>query len=314
MSGAPLRRRQGFLSWLTVLIVLTGSLSWVPVFAGDVPESPDPSLSSVSLSCLTPSSTISGSLSVADPAESVVVSVALQAGDNVLDTAEVTLNAGQTSYDLTFDLEGGDLALGSSVRAVATFVSGGSSIESATRSIGEYQGAVVCVPDGGLPSVPTVEPSAEPTQPPPSPIPTTTPSPSPEPGASVTPSPEPTGVPSATPTTPATGTGTVVNTAGANLNCRATPATGTIVAKLPAGSTVSVTGATQNGWVPVTCGGQAGWVSAQYLSIAAGGTASPTPTTPPTSSSYVTVTGTGGDNLRCRTAPVSGATITLMAP
>ena len=117
---------------------------------------------------------------------------------------------------------------------------------------------------------------------------------------------------SPTPTGVTTSTGTVVNTGGANLNCRDAPVTGDVITKLAPDATVPVTGATQSGWVPVTCGGQAGWVSAQYLSIASGGGVTPTPTQPATT--YVTVTGTGGDNLRCRTAPVSGATIVLMGP
>jgi peptidoglycan/xylan/chitin deacetylase (PgdA/CDA1 family)/uncharacterized protein YraI len=74
--------------------------------------------------------------------------------------------------------------------------------------------------------------------------------------------------------------GTVVNTGGDNLNCRAQPSTsGAILARLPPGSTVPVRGDTVNNWVPVTCASQDGWVSANYLSIAE---VPPTPTPTPT--------------------------------
>jgi uncharacterized protein YgiM (DUF1202 family) len=67
---------------------------------------------------------------------------------------------------------------------------------------------------------------------------------------------------------PSNGTGVVSNTAGGRLNCRSGPGTGnSIVAQLPAGASVAIRGATSGGWVPVTCGGQSGWVSADFLRI-----------------------------------------------
>lgn len=108
------------------------------------------------------------------------------------------------------------------------------------------------------------------------------------------------------PTGPTAQTGRVVNTGGSTLNCRATPG-GSIITHLAAGATVPVTGAVQNGWYPVTCGGRAGWVSADYLQVS--GTTTPTPTTP--TGLIGTVMNTGGASLNCRTTP-GGAVITRL--
>lgn len=122
--------------------------------------------------------------------------------------------------------------------------------------------------------------------------------------------------PTPTPTTGTTTYWTVSNTGGAGLNCRTQPSTtGTIITILPAGTRVEARGAVSNGWLPVRCGGQSGWVSASYvvLSSTSGNPTPPPPTSPPPSGATVaTVTGTGGGGLRCRTAPVSGATITIL--
>jgi len=108
--------------------------------------------------------------------------------------------------------------------------------------------------------------------------------------------------PNPTPTPTPTGTtyGTVSNTGGANLRCgsQASTASG-IVALLAPGARVVVRGASANGWTPVVCAGQNGFVSSSYLVVQSG----PSPTQPPTSSTFATVSNTGGDNLRCRTGP-----------
>jgi uncharacterized protein YgiM (DUF1202 family) len=95
-------------------------------------------------------------------------------------------------------------------------------------------------------------------------------------------------------------TGRVSNTGGASLNCRATP-NGAIIARLPAGTVVQVTGGAQSGWVPVICGGQAGWVSGTYLQVS-GSSTTPTPTAPPSGVIGV-IMNTGGANLNCRATP-----------
>jgi uncharacterized protein YgiM (DUF1202 family) len=121
--------------------------------------------------------------------------------------------------------------------------------------------------------------------------------------------------------TPGTSVGTVVNTGGDNLRCRTTPVTGATIVLLAPGTQVTVRGAQQNGWYPVVCGGQNGWVSAQYLSVGGGSTPTPTSTptqtptaTPDPGAQFGTVSNTGGGNLNCRTAPVSGAVIVQLGP
>ncbi len=72
-------------------------------------------------------------------------------------------------------------------------------------------------------------------------------------------------------------TATVIDGA---LNLRSGPGTGyTVITVMPGGSTVSITGAVNNGFYPVRYNGQDGYASAQYLQI--GGTPPPTPTPPP---------------------------------
>jgi len=74
--------------------------------------------------------------------------------------------------------------------------------------------------------------------------------------------------PTAPPPTPAGTTGTVVNTGGATLRCRSGPnTTAAVITSLQPGAVVPVRGATSNGWVPIACAGQAGWVSSTYLRL-----------------------------------------------
>jgi uncharacterized protein YgiM (DUF1202 family) len=117
--------------------------------------------------------------------------------------------------------------------------------------------------------------------------------------------------------------GTVVNTGGENLRCRTAPVSGATIVLLAPGTQVTVRGTQQNGWYPVVCGGQNGWVSAQFLSVGGGSTPTPTatPTQTPTATAtpgpgtqFGTVSNTGGGNLNCRTAPVTGAVIVQLAP
>ncbi len=125
-------------------------------------------------------------------------------------------------------------------------------------------------------------------------------------------------------TTPGTGsqTATVANTGGAGLRCRTAANTNsTIITVLPEGTNLPTRGASSNGWVPVTCGGRDGFVSASYVRLSSGTPATPTatatttatttPTTPSTGQKAY-ITGTGGAGLRCRTAPVSGGVITVI--
>ena len=98
------------------------------------------------------------------------------------------------------------------------------------------------------------------------------------------------------------------NTGGANLRCRSQPNTSsTVIANLPAGSTVAVRGSASNGWTPVVCASRNGFVSSTYLVVG--------DSIPPSEGMFARVSGTGGDNLRCRSGPGTGyATIMLMTP
>ena len=116
--------------------------------------------------------------------------------------------------------------------------------------------------------------------------------------------------------------GTVVNTGSDSLRCRTTAVSGATITLLPPDTRVEVRGAAVNNWYPVKCAGRDGWVSGQYFRVESS-TSSPTPTpsTTPTSTptdpgtkTFGTVVNTGSDSLRCRTAAVSGATITLLPP
>lgn len=147
-------------------------------------------------------------------------------------------------------------------------------------------------------------------------------------------------VPTKTATTaPGGRSATVTGTGGAGVNCRVGPNTSSgVITVLAEGATVQLNGTSQNGWQPVICNGRAGYVSSQFLTIAATPTATtaptktptiaptktatlaptktattaPTPTTAP-GNGTARVTGTGG-GLNCRTAPnLSGTVITVLA-
>lgn len=59
----------------------------------------------------------------------------------------------------------------------------------------------------------------------------------------------------------------VANTNGGNLNCRSgAGTTGDVIGKLAPGDAVTIIGPAQGGWLPVECGEESGWVSADYVS------------------------------------------------
>jgi len=121
--------------------------------------------------------------------------------------------------------------------------------------------------------------------------------------------------------TPVVG-GKVQGTGGVGVNCRRTPSTsGTIITTVPEGTVLPYRGAASNGWQPVTCGGQAGYISTAYLTgvtitptpVKTPGT-SPTPTTTPPSGSSGVVTGTDGGGVNCRTQPSTSAPVIAIIP
>jgi uncharacterized protein YraI len=63
-------------------------------------------------------------------------------------------------------------------------------------------------------------------------------------------------------------TGTVVNTGGEGVRCRVNPsADGAIITVVPEGSTITLRGTQEGEWLPVSCDGQDGYVSATYVAI-----------------------------------------------
>ncbi len=149
-------------------------------------------------------------------------------------------------------------------------------------------------------------------------------SPLPTPSPPVTPTPVPTRPPTTptptpvTPTTTPTSTaipiryGTVINTGGVALNCRAQPSTSaTIITTLAAGSRVELRGTQSSGWQPVRCGNRDGWVSTDYLTVANPSLPTPIPTSTPNPGNGMAgaVTNTGGLGLNCRATPSTSGTI-----
>jgi hypothetical protein len=104
---------------------------------------------------------------------------------------------------------------------------------------------------------------------------TATPAPTRTPVATATPTRTPvvtrTPVATTVPTAVAgSGTAVVSGTGGGGVNCRTAASTsGAVIVVLPEGATVQLNGTAQGGWQPVLCGGRAGFVSAQYLTISA---------------------------------------------
>ncbi len=129
---------------------------------------------------------------------------------------------------------------------------------------------------------------------------------------------EPAAGSTSTPGTSTATTGTArVNTGGDGLYCRSGAGTSYgVITVLSHGSTVAVRGAAQGAWIPVTCGGKAGFAHGDYLSVTAGsGTSTPAPSTGTgTATGSVTVANTGGQGLNCRSgAGTSHSIITTLA-
>lgn len=89
-----------------------------------------------------------------------------------------------------------------------------------------------------------------------------------------TPAPSPSPSPSPSPTTPSPGSGLAVTTT--SLNLRSGPGTNnSILAVMPAGAQVELTGVAQNGFYQVVYNGTTGWAATQYLTL--GGNPTPNP-------------------------------------
>jgi uncharacterized protein YraI len=131
------------------------------------------------------------------------------------------------------------------------------------------------------------------------------------------------------PTTPVTppASGTAVTTD--SLNLRAGAGTNfTVLAVMPAGATVTLTGQTANGFYGITWNGNTGWAAAEYLRVTSGQAPTPAPTTPPTpvptlpptpAPTAPPVTSTRGtaittDVLNMRTGPATTYPVVLVIP
>ncbi|CAN5755000.1 hypothetical protein BH24CHL4_BH24CHL4_01120 [soil metagenome] len=112
--------------------------------------------------------------------------------------------------------------------------------------------------------------------------------------------------------------GQVQNTDGDGLRCRAAAGLDSaVITVLSPGSTVSVRGAAQGSWQPVTCSNQNGWVHTDFFSTSSG--APGTGNSGSVSHGFVAgqnarISGTDGDGLRFRaSASYSGAMISVLS-
>lgn len=265
-------------------------------------------INGITVACDTRGAGLTGQMTTTNPAAASNVALSLVTTDDpaiaVLQSISVPVTPGQTGYTFAATLEPGDFE--ASTTHKVRVVSSDGSIVSDTVNIALDGSATVCVPPGSVDPSPSATSTATATE-----------------TSTATTTATATETPTSTTTPPPASVGTVVNTSGANLNCRsAANTTAGIVAKLPAGSSVVVRGASVNGWVPVTCANKEGWVSSQYLRVSTVPTTTPTPTatatatatTTPGSPGVATVVNTGTDNLRCRTAPNTGSSVITMLP
>ena len=74
----------------------------------------------------------------------------------------------------------------------------------------------------------------------------------------------------------AAGTATVTGTGGDGVRCRTSAPSGSTIMVLAEGTKVTTRGAASNGWTPVVCGGQNGFVSSTYLTLGSGTGTNPT--------------------------------------
>ena len=108
------------------------------------------------------------------------------------------------------------------------------------------------------------------------------------------------------------GSALIAGTNNDGVRCRTSPSTGgSVVAVVPEGAIVDLIGAAQDGWQPINCSGQSGWVSTQYVSYDFSGGAD---FGAQSTTGQATVAGTNGDGVNCRTsATTSAALITTLA-
>ncbi len=264
-----------------------------------------PQVTAITLTCNVRGATIDGVVSVTDPDASTIELRFVTTDDPAIDTLQtidVELEAGQTDY--TFDAEPNpDDFPASTTKEVVVAGPDGTPVSDPIAIEVDENGDTVCAPESTTAPIEliTTDPGDDPTV-----VATAT--------ATET-------VTATATTAPATSVGRVSNTGSSGLRCRAEPnTTSGVIVSLPAGASVEVRGAAANGWVPVRCADQDGWVSADYLVVTTAPTSSTTPvatatTTPaPGTASFATVSNTGGSNLRCRTAANTTASVITLLP
>jgi cell wall-associated NlpC family hydrolase len=105
----------------------------------------------------------------------------------------------------------------------------------------------------------------------------------------------------------------VVTGTGNGLNCRTGAGTNfPVITVLTDGTTLTTRGAASNGWAPVVCAGQNGYVATPYVQVSGGSTTS-APNSVGTGSSSTgtgTVSNTGREGLRCRSG--AGTTYSII--
>jgi uncharacterized protein YgiM (DUF1202 family) len=120
-----------------------------------------------------------------------------------------------------------------------------------------------------------------------------------------------------------TGSAFIVNTDGDGIRCRAAPSTdAAILDRFVEGDSVDLLGEPVDGWQPVHCAGQSGYVASQFIGTGDLPADAPTPTAPPATDGAVDIASTGmgqvrgtnGDGVRCRAQASLSAAIIVVLP
>ncbi len=116
--------------------------------------------------------------------------------------------------------------------------------------------------------------------------------------------------------TGSSGSAKVTGTNGDGVRCRSSASySGNIITVLAEGATVTLRGATQGEWTPVTCAGKSGFVHKDYLTKTSGSTSGGSTSgggTSAASSGTAKVTGTGGGGLNCRSSASSSGSVLMV--
>ena len=132
--------------------------------------------------------------------------------------------------------------------------------------------------------------------------------------------PAPTTPPPSGGSTTVIGWGNISGTGGQGVRCRSAASTSaSVIAVIPEGTQVGLRGAASNGWMPVNCYGNSGFVSAMYVYTGTGTTPTPTPSPTPVPTPAPTGLATNDNakatsNLNLRYSASTGAGIAAVVP